>query len=296
MFMFMSVAGGYGMFPDQNAKYVLAAISAIIDMLAIGFMFAMCAAHRDRKGVDAGLYGVAWLGLSVFAIFTAQSWLQHEFFVTWYPIEVQQGIMAADQAQLGNAQTATLSTDRAIRQAGKAAAKDAKTAISTDSKAVAAAPVKPWIKGNEWVLPTVLLIISHMAWRAAMASGKEELPPEVAAWMNAREIPANIVPPTPPKGKAAARQIAPALAAARQIAVENLSNTNVVEFPARKRHRPTAAEITAMLATVNETTGRRYNREQVAEHYGWSVRTIGNILQKAREQQARDEAARQAAA
>jgi hypothetical protein len=87
------------------------------------------------------------------------------------------------------------------------------------------------------------------------------------------------------------RQIAPALPAARQIAAENPSNANVVEFPARKRHRPTAEEITAMLATVNEATGRRYNREQVAEHYGWSVRTIGNILQKAREQQAREDGA-----
>ena len=203
----MSVAGAFFSVRKYLAmRCVAAALAFGGDLAAISAFKKMVRRYGRRKGKFFAS-AACWIVLSCITVGSATLCLQWVFKVANKPQENHQQHVQTAQNFVNRVQDKLLSTDAKERKAAKSAAPGAQSDLSK-AMSESIETVQHIANGNELWYILAIAALAYLLLYASGEDGKEEMPKELAAWLQAKDITAQAgaapslpMPPLPPKSK-----------------------------------------------------------------------------------------------
>jgi hypothetical protein len=266
--MALSFWAGPDMSADPFTKKVWQGIFTITDIAEVGFLLMMLHAYRDCAWAKMWVCAILWIGLSGITVYSSQAWLAKELNREWQPYVVAEQVRDTAKQHLDEVNKATLSTDW---QKARAAKKEKPAAVAAFLEAASKVPVmlQNNVKGNEWMLTLVVLLIAHAAWFVIGGHDRRTASQDMAAW--GRRHGRNRSPDRP--DKPSDRQDRPS-----DRPKEDDGNSKVINFPQRTG-KPSKADVLKLVSDG-------WLHRDIAERYGIHVRTIGRYVAEDRRRQA----------
>jgi len=265
----MSILGSFDSFTDPGVQYGAAAIGSGADLglLTMPFAYRNC----ERKGRKFALWLVIgfWGAFSVWTVASSATWLRHTFEVVQKPVEQRQlteqqkqATLQSEQANLDKANEVALNgkskdlRDNAIKLAADARKriKELESVNTFQTAAAEAEPVRSPFSGYELLVTIGLLAVSQGLWFLAYAESEAE--------SAAQKRPGKRQQLSSPRGEKAAKP-------KRQISAPSPAGKAAKVLPFRRK--PSQSEVVEMLSSGK-------TQQAVADHFGYSVRTIRNIM------------------
>jgi len=161
--MTLSFWAGKEMSADPFTQKVWQYIFATADVAEVGFLLMMLQAYRECAWAKMWVCAVLWIGMSGITVASSQAWLAKELNKEWQPYVVATQIRDTAKQHLEEVNQATLSTNW---ERARAAKKEKLIAEAAFLDAASKVPVmlQNNIKGNEWILTFIVLLIAHAAW------------------------------------------------------------------------------------------------------------------------------------
>jgi hypothetical protein len=271
----MNVAGSYGAFTDPRIAYGAAGVGLVADFGIVALMFCIKDAIKRRSWVALMLAVLFWIAFSAYTVVQGGKWLEHGLEVAQKPVKQQeltekqkQDDLKAERSYRDEADKVALSgASKAVRDNATKQAADARARIkeleNTNTFEMAAAeveePVKSPFAGYERLLAFVLWAASQACWFLAFDGKATEA--ESAA-QKRRGTGSGDRQRSSPRGEKAARP-------KRQISAPSPAGKAAKVLPFRRK--PSQSEVAEMLSSGK-------TQQDVADHFGYSVRTIRNIM------------------